>query len=78
MPRYDEFDPTTPNPKAAAAAPAGTDAMASRMEAMRRGLNMRERGITLYPSTLSIFRMLVDLAPDIHVGMVTLESRVPG
>jgi hypothetical protein len=38
MPRYDEFDPTTPNPKAAAAAPAGTDAMASRMEAMRRDL----------------------------------------
>lgn len=38
MPRYDEFDPTTPNPKAAAAVPAGTDAMASRMEAMRRDL----------------------------------------
>ena len=48
------------------------------MEAMRRGLNLRERGITLYPSTMQIFRMLVDLAPDIQVGSVIFESRVPG
>ena len=47
------------------------------MEAMRRGLNMRARGITVYPSTMSVFRMLVDLAPDIHVGTVTFESRPP-
>jgi meso-butanediol dehydrogenase/(S,S)-butanediol dehydrogenase/diacetyl reductase len=48
------------------------------MEAARRGINMRERGITLYHSTLPIFRTLVDLAPDLHVGIVTLQSRVPG
>jgi Tfp pilus assembly protein PilN len=38
MPRYDDFDPTMPTPKAAAAAPAGTDALPSRLEAMRRDL----------------------------------------
>jgi hypothetical protein len=38
MPRYDDFDPTMPNPKDPAAAPAGVDAMAKRMEAMRRDL----------------------------------------
>ena len=38
MPRYDDFDPTTPKPKDAAAAPAGVDAVANRMEAMRRDL----------------------------------------
>jgi Tfp pilus assembly protein PilN len=38
MPRYDDLDPTIPNPKAAAATPVGADAMATRMEAMRRDL----------------------------------------
>ncbi|MGD0497652.1 MAG: hypothetical protein ABSC23_04360 [Bryobacteraceae bacterium] len=38
MPRYDDLDPTIPTPKAAAAAPAGADAIASRIEAMRRDL----------------------------------------
>jgi meso-butanediol dehydrogenase/(S,S)-butanediol dehydrogenase/diacetyl reductase len=47
-------------------------------EAARRGMNMQARGITHYSSTLSIFRTLVDLAPDIHVGTVTFESRPPG
>lgn len=47
-------------------------------EAMRRGLNLRERGITVYPSTMPVFRMLVDLAPDVNVGTVTLQARVPG
>ena len=47
-------------------------------EAMRRGLNLRERGITLYPSTMPVFRMLVDLAPDLQVGHGVLAARVPG
>ena len=38
MPRYDDFDPTMPTPKAAAAAPAGVDALPNRMEAIRRDL----------------------------------------
>jgi Tfp pilus assembly protein PilN len=40
MPRYDDFDPTIANPKAPAAPPAGVDALASRMEAMRRDLSI--------------------------------------
>lgn len=48
------------------------------MEAMKRGLNLRERGITQYQSTLNVFRTLVDLPGDIHVGMVQYQSRVPG
>ena len=47
------------------------------MEAMSRGIKMAERGITLYQSTLQIFRTLIDLPPDIHVGTVRYESRVP-
>ncbi len=45
------------------------------MEAMRRGLNLQARGITQYQSTLNIFRTLVDLPEDIHVGTVTFHSR---
>lgn len=48
------------------------------MESMRRGLNLMERGVTLYPSTMPVFRMLVDLAPDLQVGHVVLSARVPG
>jgi NAD(P)-dependent dehydrogenase (short-subunit alcohol dehydrogenase family) len=47
------------------------------MEAIRRGVDPLTRGITLYSSTLPIFRMLVDLPEDIHVGTVMFESR-PG
>ena len=47
-------------------------------EALRRGLNLRERGITQYQSTLAVFRTLVDLPEDIHVGVVQYQSRVPG
>jgi NAD(P)-dependent dehydrogenase (short-subunit alcohol dehydrogenase family) len=45
-------------------------------EAARRGINMRERGITHYSSTLNVFRTLVDLPADIHVGVVQYQSRV--
>jgi meso-butanediol dehydrogenase/(S,S)-butanediol dehydrogenase/diacetyl reductase len=44
-------------------------------EAMRRGLNLQARGITNYQSTLNVFRTLVDLPEDIHVGIVTFQSR---
>lgn len=53
-------------------------AMRFHTESMRRGLNLAERGITLYPSTLPVFRMLVDSAPDLQIAHVTLTARVPG
>ncbi len=45
------------------------------MESMKRGLNLAKRGITMYPSTMPVFRMLVDLAPDLQVGTVVLMAR---
>ena len=43
----------------------------------KRGLNMMARGVSQYRSTLDIFRMLLDLPPDVHVGVVRFQSRVP-
>ncbi len=45
------------------------------MEAMRRGLNLRERGTSQYESTLNVFRTLVDLPADIHVGTIAFQGR---
>jgi meso-butanediol dehydrogenase / (S,S)-butanediol dehydrogenase / diacetyl reductase len=45
------------------------------MEAIKRGINPQARGITQYQSTLNIFRTLVDLPADIHVGVVQFQSR---
>jgi meso-butanediol dehydrogenase / (S,S)-butanediol dehydrogenase / diacetyl reductase len=53
-------------------------AMRFGMEAMRRGINPQARGITQYQSTLQIFRTLVDLPEDIHVGTVMFQSRPAG
>ena len=39
---------------------------------------MMARGVSQYRSTLDIFRMLLDLPPDVHVGVVRFQSRVPG
>lgn len=44
----------------------------------KRGLNLMARGVSQYGSTLDVFRTLVDLPADIHVGLVTLQSRVAG
>ena len=53
-------------------------AMARFIEASaKRGLNLMARGVSQYGSTLDIFRMLLDLPPDIHVGTVRFRSRVP-
>jgi NAD(P)-dependent dehydrogenase (short-subunit alcohol dehydrogenase family) len=41
----------------------------------KRGLDLMGRGVTQYASTLDLFRMLVDLPADLHVGLVTLQSR---
>jgi meso-butanediol dehydrogenase / (S,S)-butanediol dehydrogenase / diacetyl reductase len=53
-------------------------AMRFATEAMRRGLNFQERGITSYSSTLPVFRMLVDSAPDMQIETVRIQSRLPG
>lgn len=45
-------------------------------EAMQRGIKLGR--MTQYQSTLSVFRALVDLPEDIHVGVVRFQSRVPG
>lgn len=45
--------------------------------AVKRGMNFAARGITLYSSTVEIFRMLLDLPEDVHVGTIMFESRVP-
>jgi NAD(P)-dependent dehydrogenase (short-subunit alcohol dehydrogenase family) len=44
--------------------------------AMKRGLNLMARGMAQYQSTTQIFRTLVDLPPDVHVGMVSFHGRV--
>jgi meso-butanediol dehydrogenase / (S,S)-butanediol dehydrogenase / diacetyl reductase len=46
-------------------------------ESARRGVSPMGRGITLYPSTFPVFRMLVDAAPDLHIGHVVLGGRLP-
>ena len=45
-------------------------------EAMKRGLNLMARGVSQYQSTTQIFRTLLDLPPDVHVGVVRFQSRV--
>jgi len=44
---------------------------------LKRGLNYAARGITLYSSTVEIFRLLLDLPQDIHIDTIKFESRVP-
>ena len=46
-------------------------------EAMKRGVNLMARGVSQYDSTTQIFRTLIDLPPDVHVGVVRFQSRVP-
>jgi len=71
MPRYDDFDPTTPTPNAAAAAPAAVDAMSSRMEAMRRDLLVvRALCIALIALSLVLAGLLYQLS-----GRVDAQER---
>jgi meso-butanediol dehydrogenase/(S,S)-butanediol dehydrogenase/diacetyl reductase len=46
-------------------------------EAAKRGVNLMAHGVSQYHSTTSIFRNLLDLPPDVHVGTVRFQSRVP-
>ncbi|WP_174274199.1 SDR family oxidoreductase [Sphingomonas bacterium] len=46
-------------------------------EAAKRGLDLMARGVSQYQSTTQIFRMLLDLPPDVNVGVVRFRSRVP-
>jgi meso-butanediol dehydrogenase/(S,S)-butanediol dehydrogenase/diacetyl reductase len=43
--------------------------------AMKRGLNLMERGMTLYASTTQLFRTIIDSPPDMHVGMTAYRAR---
>jgi uncharacterized protein YicC (UPF0701 family) len=71
MPRYDDFDPTIPTPKAATAAPAGPDAMSNRMEAMRRNLLVvRALCIALIALSLVLAGLLYQLS-----GRVDAQER---
>lgn len=39
------------------------------------GLNLRERPISHYNSVTDAFRAILDMPPDLHIGMVTLSGR---
>jgi NAD(P)-dependent dehydrogenase (short-subunit alcohol dehydrogenase family) len=41
----------------------------------RVGLNLRERPIAHYNSVTDAFRAVLDMPPDLHIGMVTLSAR---
>jgi NAD(P)-dependent dehydrogenase (short-subunit alcohol dehydrogenase family) len=45
---------------------------------MEAGLNLMKRPISQFTSTVGVFRMLVDLPPDVHVVNVQLHARTPG
>ena len=44
---------------------------------MAAGLNLRERPISQYTSVTNIFRVVIDLPPDLHAQTVFLHARVP-
>lgn len=46
-------------------------------EGVRRGYNVMQRGTSQYASTLQLFRMLVDLPTDVHVGTIQFQGRLP-
>jgi meso-butanediol dehydrogenase / (S,S)-butanediol dehydrogenase / diacetyl reductase len=39
------------------------------------GINMRERGISHYNNVTDAFRAVIDMPPDLHMGLVTLSAR---
>jgi meso-butanediol dehydrogenase/(S,S)-butanediol dehydrogenase/diacetyl reductase len=45
--------------------------------AVKRGINLMERGMTNYASATQLFRNLIDLPPDMQVDMVTYQGRKP-
>lgn len=45
--------------------------------AMAAGLNLMERPVSQFNSVPDIFRVLIDLPPDLHVGFLALHARKP-
>ena len=39
------------------------------------GLNLRERGISHYNSVTDVFRAVLDMPADLHIGSVALSAR---
>jgi Tfp pilus assembly protein PilN len=75
MPRYDDFDPTMPTPKAAAAAPAGTDALPSRLEAMRRDLLVvRALCIALIAVSLLLAGLVYQLSGRVNASERAIDA----
>jgi len=75
MPRYDDFDPTMPTPKAAAAAPAGMDAMPSRLEAMRRDLLVvRALCIALIAVSLLLAGLVYQLSGRVNASERAIDA----
>jgi Tfp pilus assembly protein PilN len=75
MPRYDDLDPTMPTPKAAAAAPSGVDAMANRMEAMRRDLLVvRALCIALIAIALVLAGLVYQLSGRVNASERAIEA----
>jgi hypothetical protein len=75
MPRYDDFDPTMPSPKDPAAAPAGTDPMAKRMEAMRKDLLVvRVLCIALIAVSLVLAGLLYQLSGRVSASERAVEA----
>jgi meso-butanediol dehydrogenase/(S,S)-butanediol dehydrogenase/diacetyl reductase len=45
------------------------------LENAKVGINIRERGVSHYNSVTDAFRAVLDMPPDLHVGLVTLSAR---
>ncbi|MDO6414570.1 SDR family oxidoreductase [Sphingomonas sp. BIUV-7] len=46
--------------------------------ATKRGHHVMERGISQYASTVHIFRTVIDAPADVHIGVVSFQSRPAG
>jgi len=45
---------------------------------VKRGLNPMERGISQYASATQVFRNVIDLPADLHVGRINFQAVIPG
>lgn len=50
-------------------------AMRFAQENAKVGLNLRERGVTHYQSVTDVFRAVLDMPADLHIGTVALTAR---
>lgn len=44
-------------------------------EAVKRGHNLMERGVSQYASVVHVFRTIIDAPADVHIGTVSFQSR---